>query len=266
MAVADDIPSIGLGTWQTFDVDRSRYAERRAVLGEFVGLGGRLVDTSPMYGRAEETLGAVREAADPEGRLFLATKVWTRGRDAGITQMTESLRRLRTERIDLMQVHNLVDVHTHLATLRDWQAAGRVRHIGVTHYTASAHAEVERILQTEPVEFLQINYSVAEPDADRRLLPLAQDKNIRVIVNRPFAEGALLRRLRTRPVPPWAREIGCQGWSQLLLIWVLSHPAVACVIPATSSLDHLRDNMAALGSPRVDEAVRRKISGAYAAI
>lgn len=262
MDVTEPLPPLGLGTWQSFDIDPIRYAERAQVLQEFVTLGGRLIDSSPMYGRAEAAVGELSETADPDRRLFLATKVWTTGREAGIAQMNQSFRRLRTARIDLMQVHNLVDVHTHLATLREWQESGRVRYIGVTHYAAAAHGAVAAVLETEPVEFVQINYSVAEPEAEQRLLPLARDRGIRVIVNRPFAEGALLRRLHRRPLPGWAGDIGCTTWAQLLLKFVLSHPAVTCAIPATASVEHLRDNMAALQQPWPDGQQRRQIAAA----
>jgi aryl-alcohol dehydrogenase-like predicted oxidoreductase len=178
--------------------------------------------------------------------------------------MNESFRRLGTDTVDLMQVHNLVDVRTHLTTMRAWQQAGRIRYVGVTHYATSAHAAVEAVLETEPVDFLQINYSVGEPEAARRLLPLAHERGIRVIVNRPFAEGALLRQLSRRPIPDWALEIGCTTWSQLLLKFVISHPAVTCVIPATASIEHLRENMAAAQLPWPDDRQRRRIAIAAA--
>ena len=257
-----DLPRIGLGTWQTFDVDPSQYEVRAALLREFVTLGGVMVDASPMSGRSEEAVGAVRGVADPDNRLFIATKVWTRGRDAGIAQMEQSLHRLRASRIDLMQVHNLVDVHTQLRTIREWQAAGRVRYVGITHYAASAHRDVGRVLEAEALDALQINYSVAEREAEARLLPLAAERGVAVIVNRPFAEGALLRRLNRREVPPWAAELGCTTWAALLLKFVLAHPAVTCAIPATASLAHLRANMAALQGPMPDAAWRARIAEA----
>lgn len=257
-STGEELPVIGLGTWQTFDVgtaerDRAPLAE---VLREFVALGGRLVDSSPMYGRSEEVVGAVAAKAGVQEQLFLATKVWTSGRQKGIDQMESSLRKLRTARLDLMQVHNLVDVETHLATLREWKAAGRVRYLGITHYTASAHAEVEALLRRETFDFLQINYSVAEPEADRRILPLASEKGIAVLANRPLATGALLGRLGQRPLPGWAAEIDCTSWAQILLKFVISHPAITCAIPATAKLAHLRDNMAA-GSGRLPDAALR---------
>jgi aryl-alcohol dehydrogenase-like predicted oxidoreductase len=257
-----DVPPIGLGTWQTFDVGPAHYARCQRVLAAFVECGGRFVDSSPMYGRAEEVVGAVREQADAGRRLFLATKVWTTGREEGIRQMEASFRKLKTEVIDLLQVHNLVDVRTHLATLREWKAAGRIRYIGITHYAASAHRDVAEVLEREPVDCLQINYSVAEREAERRLLPLAKERGIAVIVNRPFAEGRLLARLSRQPLPPWAGDIACATWAQLLLKFVITQPAVTCAIPATSSVDHLRDNMAALDGPMPDAREREEIASA----
>ena len=262
LVAMDTLPVVGLGTWQTFDVGPAHYSARQQVLAEFVRLGGRVIDSSPMYGRAETVVGALRGEADPAGRLFLATKVWTNGRAAGLRQLEESFRRLRSDRVDLLQVHNLVDVGTHLETLREFKAQGRVRFIGITHYAASAHRAVARVLETEAVDSLQINYSAAEPEAEERLLPMAKERGIAVIVNRPFAEGALLRRLAERAVPAFAAAIGCRTWSQLLLKYVISHPAVTCVIPATASLDHVRENMAAASGPMPDEQMRRKIAEA----
>jgi aryl-alcohol dehydrogenase-like predicted oxidoreductase len=245
-STGEELPVLGLGTWQTFDVgaSESERAPLAEVLRDFAALGGTLVDSSPMYGRSEEVVGAV----------------WTPGRQKGIEQMESSFRKMRTDRFDLLQVHNLVDVEAHLATLRGWKANGRVRYIGVTHYTASAHAEVEAVLRREAFDFLQINYSVAEPEAERRILPLAQEKGIAVIANRPFATGSLLRRLSKRPLPGWAAEIDCASWAQVLLKFVVSHPAVTCAIPATASPAHLRDNMGA-GSGRLpDGALRARIA------
>jgi aryl-alcohol dehydrogenase-like predicted oxidoreductase len=256
------LPLIGLGTWQTFDVGRS--AEERApleeVLAAFAAAGGKLVDSSPMYGRAEEVLGELAAELGLRPKLFLATKVWTSGKQAGVEQMEASLRKLRAERIDLLQVHNLLDVEHHLDTLRAWRAAGRVRYVGITHYTASAHEAVARAMTAHPVDFVQINYSVAERDAERRLLPLAQERGVAVLANRPFAGGDLLRRLRTKPLPPFAGEIGCTSWAQLLLKFVVSHPSITCAIPATAKVAHLRDNMQAAFGPLPDPALRARIA------
>jgi len=258
------LPVIGLGTWQTFDVGRGE-AERagpRAVLGELAAAGGCVVDSSPMYGRAEEVVGDLVAELGIRDRLFIATKVWTSGRRRGSEQMEASLRKLRVERLDLMQVHNLVDVDTHLGTLREWKAAGRIRYLGITHYTASAHADVEAVLRRERVDFLQINYSVAEREAEHRLLPLALEQGVAVIANRPLASGALLRRLRGRPLPPWLGEAGIESWAQALLAFVVAHPAITCAIPATGDPAHLRQDLAAGRAPLPDGELRERIARA----
>jgi diketogulonate reductase-like aldo/keto reductase len=243
----ESLPVIGLGTWQTFDVGKGQPAREplKAVLRDFVHLHGKVLDSSPMYGNSESVAGDLAVELGLQKQLFLATKVWTSGRDAGIRQMEESFRRLRTQIMDLMQVHNLVDWQTHLATLRRWKEQGRVRYIGVTHYTASAYDQLARVLETQDLDFVQLNYSIAERDAERRLLPMAADKRIAVLVNRPFAAGGLFSRLHGKPLPPSAKEIGCATWAQFLLKFVISHPAVTCAIPATSKVQHLTDNMQA---------------------
>src|SRR6266699_1032027 len=195
-----------------------------------------------------------------KAKLFVATKVWTSGRQAGIRQMEDSMRKLRVERLDLMQVHNLVDAPTHLATLREWKSAGRVRYLGVTHYHAGAHADLEKIIRPGDVDFVQVNYSLAEPEAGRRLLAAAADSRTAVIVNRPFAEGAMFRRVRGGPLPAWAREIGCASWAQFFLKWILGHPAVTCAIPGTRNPKHVADNLGAASGPLPDEAMRRRMS------
>ena len=258
------LPAIGLGTSRTFDVGRSP-AERaplEEVMRSFVGLGGKLVDSSPMYGNAEEVVGDLAAKLDLRSQLFLATKVWTSGKQAGIAQMEDSMRKLRSERIDLIQVHNLLDVDTHLDTLQAWKREGRIRYAGVTHYTASAQPEVARIVAARPLDFIQINYSVAERDAEQRLFPLARDRGVAVIVNRPFGAGGLLRRVAGRPLPEWAADIDCTSWAQLLLKFVVSHPAVTCAIPATSKAAHLRDNMQAGLGRLTDGELRERIAAA----
>ena len=262
-ASGEEVPAIGLGTWQVFDVGpRATERERlQEVLDAFAASAASpMVDTSPMYGNAETVLGDLMAARDLRPTLFVATKVWTSGRAAGIQQMEASMRKLRVESVDLMQVHNLVDVETHLDTLRGWKEDGRVRYVGVTHYTASAHEALAQVISRHTVDFLQVNYSVGEPEAERRLLPLARDRGVAVIVNRPFGGGGLLRRLRSRPVPAWASELGCETWGQLLLKWVVSHPAVTCAIPATSQPAHLHDNLKAGDGPLPDEATRARIA------
>ena len=261
---AVSLPVVGLGTWQTFDVGTS--AKERATLeacvAELASAGGEMIDSSPMYGRAEQVAGDIVAKLGIRDRVFIATKVWTSGRRQGIEQMTESMRRLGVTTVDLMQVHNLVDVHTHLETLREWKADGRVRFIGITHYAASAHAAVANVLETEPVDFVQINYSVTEREAEHRILPMAAERGIGVIANRPFGAGAALGAVRGRSLPPWAQEAGCTSWAQLLLKFVVSHPSVTCAIPATSSLSHLQDDLVAGHPPMPDEATRQRIASA----
>jgi aryl-alcohol dehydrogenase-like predicted oxidoreductase len=256
------LSAIGLGTWQTFDVAEhtSSLAPLKEVLREFVRLGASVVDSSPMYGNSESVVGALATELAVQKQLFLATKVWTRGRDAGIRQMEESFRRLRTQRIDLLQVHNLMDWRTQLATLRRWKDQNRLRYIGVTHYTASAYEELAGVLESQEVDFVQLNYSIAERDAERRLLPLALDRRIAVLVNRPFAQGTLFRKISGKPLPVWAKEIDCATWSQFFLKFIVSHPAVTCVIPATSKIEHLLDNMQAGVGPLPDTAMRERMA------
>jgi diketogulonate reductase-like aldo/keto reductase len=260
------LPVIGLGTWQAFDVGASNTARAplRQVLGEFVRLGGSVIDSSPMYGKSETVAGDLAVELGLRDKLFIATKVWTTGRDAGVRQMNESFRRLRTQRIDLMQVHNLVDYRVHLSTLRQWREQGKVRYLGVTHYTAGAHDEVARVLMAEELDFVQINYSLTEREAENRLLPLAADKRVAVLANRPLAAGSLFSKVRGKPLPAWAIEIGCRSWAQFFLKFVVSHPAVTCAIPATSKLDHLIDNMQA-GLGTLPEAKTRQRMAEYVA-
>lgn len=254
------LPVIGLGTWQSFDVPNEGRAALEAVLREFVALGGSVIDSSPMYGRSEEVAGDLIAQLGVREKLFVATKVWTTGRDAGIAQMAASENKLKAKRLDLLQVHNLQDIETHMQTLQGWKATGRVRYIGVTHYTSSAYDAVAKAMRAYPLDFLQINYSVGERAAEKTLLPLAKERGIAVIVNRPFAGGELFRRLRATPLPAWAGEIGCTSWAQLMLKFVLSHPAVTCAIPATSRIEHLRENMAAGAGAMPDEKMRANIA------
>ncbi len=260
-STGERLPIVGMGTWQTFDVGRSP-AERSAqkeVLRLVAELGGKLVDSSPMYGESERVVGDLMAELDLRRKLFVATKVWTRGEAEGVKQMETSLGLLRADPVDLMQVHNLVDVATHLRTLSRWKEQGRVRYVGVTHYQSSSFDELARVIRTEPVDFVQLNYSIQVRDAERMLLPLAAEKRIAVIVNRPFEGGNLFGRVRGKALPPWAAELGCASWSHFFLKYVLAHPAVTCVIPATDKVDHLRDNLAAGSGPMPDEATRRRM-------
>src|SRR6266487_1636282 len=255
----EKLPGIGLGTWQAFDVDLT--ADNRRQLGDvlslFVKLGGRVIDTSPMYGRAENVIGELTAALGIRDKVFLATKVWTRGKETGIKSMERSMALLRAKRIDLMQVHNLVDVQTQLATLREWKAQGRIRYLGITHYEAGAFADVEKIMRSEKLDFVQINYSLMEREAEERLLPLAQERGIAVIVNRPFGGGDLFSRVRSKPLPEWAAEFECRSWAQFFLKWIVGHPAVTCAIPATDKPRHLEDNMRG-GIGRLPDAKMRE--------
>jgi diketogulonate reductase-like aldo/keto reductase len=258
----ETLPAVGLGTWRAFDVGASAVerAPLEAVLRRLVELGGRVVDSSPMYGTAESVVGDLATKLKITDTLFLATKVWTSGQRAGVEQIEQSLRRLRTRRLDLMQIHNLLDWRTHLRTLREWKEAGRIRYLGVTHYTASGYDELERVLSDETLDFVQINYSLGEREAERRILPLAQDRRVAVIVNRPFLDGALFREVRGRALPPWAAELGCESWAQFFLKWILAHPAVTCVIPGTSRPEHVADNMKAGVGILPDSATRERMS------
>jgi diketogulonate reductase-like aldo/keto reductase len=260
-----NLPKIGLGTWQTFDVggDAAARAQLREVLKL---LDGNVVDSSPMYGSSETVAGDLIAELGLRPKLFVATKVWTQGRDEGIRQMETSFQRLRVKTMDLMQVHNLVDVSTHAVTLRKWKEEKRLRYIGITHYTASAYGAVERELKANPWDFLQINYSLGERDAEQRILPLAREKKIKVIINRPFAEGSLFRKTKNKPLPPWAAELGINSWAQYFLKWIVSHPAVTCAIPGTGRPDHMKDNLAAGQGPMPDEKTRKRMTEHFDAL
>jgi len=246
-STGEALPVIGCGTYIGFDVARgsTEYQRLPGVLQALFDAGGSVLDSSPMYGRAEEMTGDLLAAAGSRNKAFVATKVWTSGRDAGVRQMQESMRLLRVDKLDLMQIHNLVDWRTHLATLRDWKAQGRIRYIGITHYTSSAYRELEAVMRAEKFDFLQINYSLDEREAEQRILPLAAERGMAVLINKPFGGGGLLRRLSGKPVPPWAAEIGAHSWAQLLLKFVLSQPAVTCAIPGSGKPEHMADNASA---------------------
>lgn len=256
------LPVVGLGTYQSFDVGggASERDPLKDVLRLFVQQGGKLVDSSPMYGPSESVVGDLATELGITGRLFMATKVWTSGREAGIRQMEESLRRMKVPRMDLMQIHNLLDWKTHLGTLKQWKAAGRIRYIGITHYHSGAYAELERLMRTKDFEFVQFNYSIAEREAEERILPLAREIGVAVIVNRPFAQASLFSRVRGKDVPAWAAEFDCKSWGQFFLKYILGHPAVTCVIPATAKPNHLLDNMMAGIGRLPDETMRRKMA------
>jgi aryl-alcohol dehydrogenase-like predicted oxidoreductase len=241
------LPVVGCGTYRGFDVSQDSAAYRRlpGVVQALLGAGGSVLDSSPMYGRAEDTTGRLLEDAAARDRAFVATKVWARGRAEGIRQMEQSLRLLRTRHVDLLQVHNLVDWRTHLDTLAGWKADGRTRYVGVTHYHSGAHDELETVLRHADVDFVQLDYSFEDRAAEKRLLPLAAERGIAVLVNLPFGGGSLVTKLSRDPLPSFAPAVGCNGWTQLLLKFVLGHPAVTCAIPGTSNPEHMAANAAA---------------------
>ncbi len=258
--------AVGLGTWQSFDVggDAAGLAAAREVLARFVKAGGQMVDSSPMYGSSEAVVGELAAGLGVQKSLFLATKVWTSGREAGVRQMEESLRRMKTLTrqppvMDLIQVHNLSDVNTQLATLREWKAQGKIRYLGITHYHEGAYADLERLIKSENLDFAQFNYNVVTTTAEDRLLPLCAEYRTAVIVNRPFEEGALFRAVRGKPLPEWAQEFDCDSWARFFLKFILSHPAVTCAIPATRNPDYLVDNMGAALGRLPDAAMRRRM-------
>jgi diketogulonate reductase-like aldo/keto reductase len=251
----EKLPVIGLGTWQTFDVEKS--APLAEVMSTFVKLGGRVIDSSPMYGHAEEVVGDLLTKLKLRDSLFLATKVWTRGQQAGIDSMERSFMRLQTKTIDLMQVHNLIDAETQLRTIREWKAQGRFRYLGITHYEASAFAEVAKSLAREKLDFVQVNYSIMEREAEEKILPLAQERGVAVIVNRPFSAGDIFSRVRGKALPDFTAEFDCTSWAQFFLKWIVAHPAVTCAIPATNNVQHLEDNMRA-GFGRLPDAKMRQ--------
>jgi diketogulonate reductase-like aldo/keto reductase len=255
----EKLPVIGLGTWSVFDVNLTPEKEKELgdVLSLLVKHGGNVVDSSPMYGRAEGVVGELSSKLHLHDSLFIGTKVWTAGKEAGIKMMEQSMERFRTKRIDLMQVHNLVDIETQMTSLREWKSKGRIRYTGITHSQASGFYEVEKNMRSQKPDFVQINYSLMEPGAAQRILPLAQELRMGVVINRPFGGGGLFRRVLSKPLPPWAAEIDCNSWAQLFLKWIIAHPAVTCVIPATNNPQHMEDNMAA-GTGRLPDAKMRQ--------
>lgn len=242
------LPVVGLGTARTFDIDpgnSAAMAPLQEVLQAFHQGGGRLVDSSPMYGDAEAVVGRLAGNLGIAEQLFMATKVWTRGREAGIRQIERSAQRMGGGPLELVQVHNLLDTDTHLETLARWKAEGRIRYLGVTHYTDSAHDQLARLCQTLPLDFVQFNYSILERNAEQRLLPAAIDNGVATLINKPYLQGSLFRRVRGRPLPEWAGELGIASWGQFFLKFIIGHPGVTCVIPATSKPHHAQDNIGA---------------------
>ena len=255
------IPIVGLGTWRAFDLGPrdADWADATRAVELFLRSGGRLIDSSPMYGEAEAAIGSIVAGSRGLPRPFLATKVWTSGREAGIAQIEQSFRLLRARIIDLLQVHNLLDFATHLRTLRDLKERGRIRYIGATHYHSGAYSELERAIGSGALDFVQLNYSVGEREAERRLLPLARDARVAVIANRPFAGGELFSAIRRKPLPAWAGELRCSSWAQLMLKYVLSDSSITCAIPGTRNPRYVADNLGAALAPLPDAQMRRRI-------
>lgn len=257
----EKIPAMGLGTSRTFDVGPDEFEREPLleVLGEFIKQGGRLIDSSPMYGTAETVIGDLAAELRVQDKLFYATKVWTSGRQAGIDQMEQSMRRMKTKTIDLMQVHNLIDTDTHLKTLSKWKEQGKIRYIGITHYLVDYFDDLEKVMRKHKLDFVQLPYSIVTREAEQRLLPLAQDKGIAVLVNRPYEKAALFKTVKHQPLPAWSSEFDCHSWGQFFLKFILANPAVTCVIPATSKVKHLIDNMGAGIGKLPDEETRKRM-------
>ncbi|MCL2898764.1 aldo/keto reductase [Brenneria tiliae] len=261
LASGEPLPVIGVGTYRNFDIspaDSAAWADCRKVLEELFAAGGSVIDSSPMYGQAEAAVGALLDGLPGHERAFIATKVWTQGRQRGIEQMQDSMRLLQRP-IDLMQVHNLMDWREHLATLRQWKEESRIRYLGVTHYTASAYDQLEKVLLAEKPDFLQINYALNDREAERRILPLAREHGVAVLINRPFGGGSLLRNILRQPLPAWSGDYDCASWPQLLLKFCLSHPAVTCVIPGAGNPRHMADNLQAGRGREADQAFRTRL-------
>lgn len=257
-STGEHLPVIGMGSWQTFDVfdDRFAHASRLKVLQAFFENGGGMIDSSPMYGSSEKMIGYCLERIENSSTLFAATKVWTMGKQFGIRQMEKSRGFWGIERFDLMQIHNLLDWETHLETLKQWKIEGRIRYLGITTSHGRRHEEMEQIMKDEDLDFVQLTYNLTHREVEQRLLPLAAERGIAVIANRPFDGGYLFRQVGRRPLPEWAAQFDCENWAQLFLKFVVSHPAVTCAIPATSKVEHMVENMGA-GFGRLPDAELR---------
>lgn len=262
----EPLPVIGMGSWITFNVsdDARARAALRGVLQAFFANGGALIDSSPMYGSSEEVIGALLKQVTHRQPVFCATKVWTPGRWLGEKQMERSRELWGVQRFDLMQIHNMLDWETHLETLKAWKAEGKVRYVGITTSHGRRHDELEQAMKKEPFDFVQFTYNLADRQAEQRLLPLAQERGMAAIINRPFEGGALFGHVRGKPLPPWAAEFDCRNWAQFFLKFIVSHPAVTCAIPATSKVDHMLENMGANFGRLPDAATRRRMADYFA--
>lgn len=260
-ATGERLPVVGLGSWQQFDVGvgAAERAPLKEVLRKMNEIGGKLIDASPMYGRAEQVIGDLTTELKLNEQFFFATKVWTTGKQEGIDQMNASLQKMKRKKIDLMQVHNLQDWETHLKTLKDWKSAGKIRYIGITHYTDAAHTRLEQIVKSEDIDFVQFNYSIRSRNAEKSLLKAAKDKGVAVIINEPFEQGALFRAVKGKELPAWAGDYDIKSWAQFFLKYIVSNDAVTCVIPGTSDVKHLVDNLGAGEGRLPDEAGRKKM-------
>ena len=259
------LPMVGLGTWQTFDVgnDATMRQQLAEVLMLLVENGGAVVDSSPMYGTSESVVGDLSKQAGLQNGLFLATKVWTRGREAGIREMERSMQRMKTNKMELMQIHNLLDWQVHVKTLRDWKAAGKIKYWGITHYTSGAYDSMIRVINQERPDFVQINFSLAEHSSMDRLIPTAANQGAAVIINRPYGGGSLFRRVKGKPMPDWASEMDAHSWGQIFLKYILSYKEITCVIPGTSKPKHIADNAMAGFGKLPDEQLRKKIRALF---
>jgi diketogulonate reductase-like aldo/keto reductase len=256
----EPIPVIGLGTWSTFDFeDRNKKEQALTVVKKFNLSGGALIDSSPMYGEAETRVGEISQELSIRNNLFMATKVWTIGKQQGIQQMDESFAKMKVNTMDLMQVHNFVDVKTHMETLREWKAKGKIRYTGITHYTIGAYDKLMELIKTEKPDFVQFNYNVGVREAEKKLLPLAKEHGVAVMINRPFEEGNLFSSVKEKALPPWAKEYNITSWAQYFLKYIISHEAVTCVIPATRNITHLEDFIQAGDGVLPDENTRKKM-------
>ncbi len=264
----EQLPVIGMGTSRTFDVgdDTEARAALLPVLQAFFDQGGALIDSSPMYGSSEQVTGDLLRQIDNKDALFAATKVWTYGKQDGIEQMQRSMQRMGVEEFDLMQIHNLRDWQVHLETLQEWKRQGRVRYIGITTSHGRFHDELESILDIEPFDFVQFSYSIGNRTVEQRLLPLAAERGMATLINRPFQRGELFAGVKGKPLPDWAAEFDCASWAQFFLKFVVSHPAVTCAIPATSKLHHMQDNMAAGFGRLPDAALRQRMVSYFEAL